>query len=261
MQVFKVGLSSEKNTQNCAYSPDKILESLRKFPSNEKGVLINHNSLIIEEIKINNKDMNESDYLIFENSKESFQKNQKSIFIGGDHSISYPILRAFNKIEKNPYLIVFDANVDCSDRKKSLCGSWIRKLIDSGFSPSSIVIVSARNFSEESILFLKTFNIQIIKMDIIQEDISGICDVIMERARKSSGFYISVDISSVDPGFSPGAIDIEPAGILSRELIYFLKRLNLLNNLKGLDIVNLDCSKDLNNMTTSLCAKIIAEIM
>lgn len=260
MQIIKVPFSSCEKTKECINTPNKVLEELKKIGSNEKGVIINYNSLNLEEIHVNLEDMNESDYLIFENAKEAFLRNPKSFFIGGEHSITYPIMRAFNKTEKNPFLIVFDSHANCS-LSGDLNESWVRRLIDYNFVPSSIVFISSRNISIEELEFLKDFKIHVVRMDILQEDLEGICDVIMERARNSSGFYISIDLSCVDPAFAPGAIDIEPVGLTSCELIYFIKRLVLLKNFKGADIVNIDSTKDFNDMTLKLGAKILAEMI
>ena len=64
-------------------------------------------------------------------------------------------------------------------------------------------------------------NVVIIKMDLLREDLEGVCDMVMERARKSSGFYVSIDIDSVDPSFAPGTGYIEAGGISSGDLLYF----------------------------------------
>lgn len=256
MEIIKVGFSSCNETIESLKVPEKILEEIKKIETNEKFEAINYNSININDIPINNKNLNESDYNIYENSKESFLKNDKVIFIGGDHGLSYPVLRAFNKIEKNPFLIVFDAHIDSATGKP--CDSWIRKLVESGFSPSSIIIVSARRINYDGIKFLKKFNIQVIKMDIINEDIMEICDLLMERARGSSGFYMSIDMDSIDPGFCPGLYNPEPGGLYSKDIIYFIKRLILLKNFRGADIVNINPAKDINDISIKLAAKLVS---
>ena len=98
-------------------------------------------------------------------------------------------------------------------------------------------------------------------MDVLQEDLREVCDLVMERARNSSGFYISVDIDSIDPAFAPGTFLNEPGGISSRDIVYFIKRLSLLDNLRGGDIVNIRKDLDLNNLTQKLGAKILSEMV
>ncbi|MEM0465905.1 MAG: arginase family protein [Candidatus Pacearchaeota archaeon] len=260
MQIIKVPFSFNEKTRNCIFSPNQVLAELKKIESNEKSKIINYNSLYLEEIHVDINDVKESDYLIFKNSKEIFERNYKSFFIGGDKSINFPILRAFNKVEKNPFLIVFDSHCNFLD-SLDLNESWIRRLIEINFVPSSIVLISSRNIYSEELEFLKNFKIQIVTMDILQEDLFGICDVVMERARNSSGFFITIDLSSVDPSFAPGVINIEPGGLSSRDLIYLIKRLVLLKNFRGASLVNIDSTKDINSMTLRLGAKILAEMI
>lgn len=83
----------------------------------------------------------------------------------------------------------------------------------------------------------------------------------MERARDSKGFYVSLDIDCVDPGFAPGVNNLEPGGLSSRELIYFIKRLSILDNFRGGEIVEINPEKDINKMTVKLGAKLLGEMI
>lgn len=231
MEIIRVRLVNSKDVKGCEEAPVKVLKALKEIECNEKFKIIELNKLNLEEIHVDLENIHEANHLIFENSKEAFEKNFKCFFIGGDHSISYPILKAFKKIELDPLLIVFDAHADCNDKGDN--HGWLRKLIEEGYDADKIILIGARSFSEEEIKFLKENKITLIKMDLLQEDLSGVCDIIMERARKSTGFYVSLDIDCVDPGFAPGISNPEPGGLSSRDLIYFIKRLALLNNFRG----------------------------
>jgi len=261
MEIIKIRLiSSDGKTKGCEKTPVEIIKSLRNIKSSENNKVIDVDKLNLEEIHVNLDNLKEANHLIFENSKEIFEKNFKSFFIGGDHCISYSIVKAFKKIEENPLLIVFDAHADCLI-SESNPGSrdWLRKLIEEGFK--NIILISARNISEEENEFLKEHNILIIKMDLLEEDLEGVCDLVMERARSSSGFYVSIDINSVDPAFAPGTSFLEPGGLSSRDLIYFIKRLVLLKNFRGADIVEINPDKDFNEMTIKLGAKLLSEML
>lgn len=260
MQIIRVRLiDSDDETKGCEKAPIEVLKSLKGIEANEKGKLIEFDKLNLEEIHVDLENIEEANYLIFENSKEAFEKNFKTLFIGGDHSISYSILRAFKKIELDPLLIIFDAHVDCRDKNNNL--GWLRKLVKAGYNHEKIILIGARNILKEELDFLKENKITLIKMDILQEDLTGICDLIMERARKSTGFYISIDIDCIDPSFAPGTNNIEPGGMSSRDLIYFIKRFILLNNFRGADIVEINPDKDVNEMTVKLGAKLLSEMI
>jgi len=263
MQIIRVRLvNSMKKTDGCEKAPIEVLKELKNIKSNEKRQIIEFDKLNLEEIHVDLNNVEEANHLIYENSKEIFEKNFKAFFIGGDHSISYPIVKAFEKVQENPLLIVFDAHADCvSPGKEPTHEEWLRKLIEEGFSSDDIILISARNLCEEEIEFLNKNKIGFISMDVLQDDLEGVCDLIMERARKSKGFYISIDIDCVDPGFAPAVSYPEPGGLSSRELIYFIKRLVLLDNFRGGDIVEINPDKDINNITVKLGAKLLSEMI
>ncbi len=263
MQIIRIRLtSSDGKSKGCEKAPVEVLKALKEIKSSEKGKIVEFEKLSLEEIHVNLEDIPEANYLIYENSKEIFEKNPKCFFIGGDHIISYSILRAFNKIEKVPFLIVFDAHFDCADGGRIVsCKNWLGKLIEEGFNGRNIVLISSRNFSAAESGFLKDNNINHIGMDLLREDIEGICDLVMERARDSSGFYISIDMNCLDSCFAPGANCLEPGGLSSGELIYFVKRLALLDNFRGADIVEINPDKDLNKISVRLGARVLAEML
>ena len=95
--------------------------------------------------------------------------------------------------------------------------------------------------------------------EITTEGIHEISESVMAAAKDFEALYVSIDIDVLDPAFAPGTGCTEPAGLTSRELIYFVQRLKLLKNLKIVDIVEINPKKDVNNMTSKLGAKIIAE--
>ncbi len=263
MEIVRVRLiNSAGETNGCEKAPQEVLKSLKEIESKENKTIMEYEKLNLEEIHLDLDNIEEANNLILENSKEIFEKNQRAFFIGGDHSISYSIARAFMEVEKNPLLIIFDARSDCfKSGKEPTNREWLRKLIENGFSSDKIILISTRNFSAEEIEFLDNKKIVIISMDVLQENIEEVCDLVMERARESSGFYISIDVNSVDPSFAPGTGFLEPGGLSSRDLIYFVKRLRLLGNFRGADIVEINPDKDTNRMTIKLGAKLLSEMI
>ncbi|MDD5191816.1 MAG: arginase family protein [Candidatus Nanoarchaeia archaeon] len=263
MQIIRVRLiDGLGKTKGCEKAPLSILEAFKHIGSSEGGRLIEFDKLNLEEIHVNLDNIKEANHLIFENSKEAFEKNNKTFFIGGDHSISYSIGEAFTKVEVNPLLIVFDAHADCmKTNDEPNHEEWLRRLVEEGFPGSKVILISARNLWDEEIEFIRENNILWIKMDVLQEELTEICDMIMERVRQASGFYVSIDIDCVDPSHAPGTGVLESGGLSSRDLIYFLKRLKLLNNFKGADIVEINPDKDVNGMTVKLGAKLLAEMI
>jgi len=263
MEIIRVKLiNSMGKTNGCETAPVEVLNALKKIGSKENGELVEFDKLNFEEIHVDLSNLEEAEWLIEKNSEKAFCKHDKAFFVGGDHSISYSILKSFNKVEDNPLLVVFDAHADCMEPgEEPTHEEWLRGIVEKGFDPSKIILISTRNIWKEEADFLKEKGILWIKMDVLREDIENVCDLVMERARKSSGFYISIDIDAVDPGFAPGVAYPEAGGLSSGELIYFVKRLNLLDNFRGADIVEINPYKDVNGMTVKLGARVLAEMI
>lgn len=97
-------------------------------------------------------------------------------------------------------------------------------------------------------------------MKELAENIESSCDKIMEEIRKFDSVYVSIDIDAIDPAFAPGTGYIEPGGFTSRQFLYFIQRLKLLNNIKAFDLVEINPEKDLKGITVKLSAKIIGEL-
>ena len=72
--------------------------------------------------------------------------------------------------------------------------------------------------------------------------------------------YISFDIDAVDPAFAPGTGCIEPGGITSRDSIDLLHNMSKNFTVIGFDLVEVNPSKDINDLTLNLAAKAILEM-
>ena len=267
MFVVKVpGINGEGDTSGCRNSGNGIISELRNIKFNESGKVIDVNLFDLEEIHVDNSDKESSDMLIYKNSLDAFEEKKKTIFLGGDHSITYSLGRAFleycKKENKFPCMIVFDSRPDCKISKEDAPNnaSWMRALIDSGFPKENLLLVGMRNYSPEEINFVKEKGIRNISMNQFVEDIHETCDFIMEFSEKKE-LYVSIDIGVIDPIFVPGATHKDVGGFSSRDFIYILQRINKIKNLKCLDLVEINEMEDKNKETLRLGAKIVSEII
>jgi arginase family enzyme len=219
----------------------------------------------LEEIHVNNSNLELSNKLIYENSLEIFETKSRVVFLGGDHSISYSITRAFfdfcQNSGKEPCLIVFDAHADCmSPMKEPTHEEWLRKLIEDGFPVENILLVGVRNLWKDEVEFLKEKKIKIISMEQLRENLQDSCDIIMEFTNGKE-LYVSIDIDVIDPAFAPATGFLEPGGLSSRDFIYLVQRIKKMKNLRAVDIVEINPEKDLDKRTIKLGAKILSELI
>ncbi len=267
MMLIKIPIESLPESKGCRESGNAVIAELPKAITTEQGKKVEKDDLRLEEIHLDNSNPEKAHELIYENSLEEIGNNERIIFLGGDHSLTYSTARAFKTIcddeDKKAFLIAFDAHADCENNAGDINGrNWLRKLIEQGFPGEKIVLVGLRKSSNEENAFLKDNNVRVYTMrDLIE--IEEMCDIIMELANadKDNLLYISVDIDVVDSVFVPGVARPEAAGMTARQLIYFLQRLNLLKNLRVVDVAEINSIKDINNHCVKLGAKIVEEVM
>lgn len=265
MQIIKVpSINGLGKTKGCEKAGNAVLDMLKEIYSGESGKPIDVQLLDLEEIHLNNDDLELSNKLIYKNSLQAFDKS-KVLFLGGDHSISFSIAKAFLehcKIkEKSPCLIVFDAHPDCMPPiKEPTHEEWLRGLIEKGFPSENVMLVGVRNSYKDEIIFLAEKGIKVISMNQLLLSLEDTCDTIMEFALGKQ-LYVSIDIDVVDPVFAPGTGYKESGGLTSRQLLYLVQRINKMKNLKAIDLVEINPEKDVDGATVKLGAKILGEFL
>jgi len=239
------------------YSTNRInalgLKGPEKTPQAIKGFIKEP----IEHIQVDNDNIQESEKILYEKTKQIFDKNEKQIFIGGDHSITYPILKAFQEKNKNPFLIVFDAHADCMQpQQEPTHEEFLRAIIENGFPTQNIILIGTRKTEPTEKKFLTQNNIKVFDSML---NIEAATDYITEKAN-GKDLYISIDIDALDPAFAPAVNYPEPAGLSSTEFLYIFKRLLRIKSLKTIDIVEAIPKKDNpQKLTLRTISKIIEE--
>ena len=272
--IVKVpGINGLGKTKGCEKAGNAILESLKEIYSNEQGKPIDVKLLDLEEIHLDNSNLELSNKLIYENAIKILSDKPKTIFIGGDHSISYSLARAFldscKDNSKEPVLIIFDAHADCMPLVKGSESyptheAWLRGLIETGFNPKNILLVGIRNLDAREFEFINEKHIRIVHTNQLLNDLDDTCDIMMEFAfSQDKELYLSLDIDVVDPAFAPATGYLEPGGLTSRQFIYLIQRINKMKNLKAVDLVEINPVLDEKHgmITTKLGAKILSELL
>ena len=217
-----------------------------------------------DEVKIVEGNIGETNANIYSKALEILKNNTRPLFLGGDHSITRSIVKAFAEIyTKNPGIVIFDAHPDCNNnimpqgQEDLLCHLVNQNII----KKENIILIGTRSWTKEEIDFIKKNKIKHFAMkEIAREGIHEISESLMTVAKNFSDLYISIDIDVLDPVFAPGTDYTEPGGLTTRELLFFLHRLKRLQNLKAYDLVEINPNKDINNITSKVGAKILVEL-
>ncbi len=148
MRIVKVPRVNALGHVGPAEAPDLIVAELEK----NKGVTGD-----VSSVDVDNSDVETAEKVIYAKAREVFVDvgREKTAFIGGDHSISSPIVRAFNEKFSEAFLIVFDAHADCMPpMKEATHEEWLRAVIESGFNPENVILIGARKIEAEEWRFL-----------------------------------------------------------------------------------------------------------
>ena len=259
MKVIKIPLNAGamKKKDGIEQAPDKILEFAKDLFMTEDAHLP---VFYIDDVKIDNLDFEGSLDAIYDKIK---QIDSFTVLLGGDHSMTYPALKAFSEAYKEPGFIVFDAHPDLENNfEPPTHEDWLRVLIEKGLvKKENVILVGTRHMHHNETDFIKTNKLKLFTMkEVSMEGLSEVCDSIMSVARQFGALYLSIDIDVLDPAFAPGTGHTEPGGLTTRELLYFVHRLKNLKNLKMADIVEINPKKDLNDMTSKIGAKLLVEL-
>lgn len=259
MKLIKIplnagALSKKKGIEK---APDAIIKKLSNFYLKESGILpfFSHDEIIID-----NSNIEDANKLILKKIKDL---DVPAILIGGDHSLTYSAYKGFSKNHENPGILIFDAHLDCENNfSPPTHEDYLRVLIEEKHLKSqNIIVVGVRNMHTNELEFYKKHKIKVYNMkELSFENKREVADAIMSVSRCFSSLYISIDIDVLDPAFAPGTGYIEPGGLTSRELIYFIQRLKNLKNIGMWDLVEVNPDKDINEMTVILAAKLIVEM-
>ena len=190
----------------------------------------------------------------------------RPIVIGGDHSISLPILRALAKRHGPLALVQFDAHVDTWDEYfggKYFHGTPFRRAIEENLIDGRrFVQVGIRGpmYGEDDFDFHRQHGITVIDIDQVK---TGGITATVERVRAivSGPVYMTFDVDSVDPAFAPGTGTPEVGGLTSHEAQQLVRGLAGLT-LVGGDIVEVAPVFDgPGQITALLAANIMFELL
>jgi len=169
-------------------------------------------------------------------------------WLGGDHSITLPLLRAYRERYGRPLAVIhFDAHCDTwTDHfgEPSGHGTWVYEAIEQGLViPECFVQLGIRSAgTREAREFVADRGGQIFTARSLRglespAQLAPVLDSIRQRlaAHGRPPLYLSLDIDCLDPAFAPGTGTPEPGGLTSAQV------LTVLEELADLDFVGMDC--------------------
>jgi agmatinase len=174
------------------------------------------------------------------------------VSLGGDHSITYPIVKAFAKRYPELTIFHFDAHPDLYDefegnRLSHACP--FARIMEVGLA-KRLVQIGIRTATAHQRKQARRFGVEMMEMRELPA---------YGKLKADSPVYVSFDIDVLDPGFAPGVSHREPGGMTVREAIAHLHAIQ--GNIVGADVVEYNPVQDVAGMTATVAAKIVKEIV
>jgi agmatinase len=173
------------------------------------------------------------------------------LVLGGDHSVTLPVLEALAAAHGPIDILHFDAHPDLYDdfegNPRSHASPFAR-IMERGLA-RRLVQVGIRTLNRHCREQTERFGVEVVEMRRFSA----------EAVPQPSGpLYISLDLDAFDPAFAPGVSHHEPGGLSVREVLAVLDRVRA--PIVGADIVEYNPSRDLNGVTAVLAAKLVREV-
>jgi agmatinase len=183
---------------------------------------------------------------------ELLSRKVRVISLGGDHSIAYPILRAYAKGYPELNVLQLDAHPDLYDEldgnRQSHACPFARVMEEK--LVKRLVQVGIRTINVHQREQAESFGVEIYEMR----------DEFQLGALEFEGpVYLSLDLDCLDPAFAPGVSHHEPGGLSTREVLNIIQNFN--GKLVGADIVEYNPERDSLGITGMVAAKLLKEIL
>lgn len=186
------------------------------------------------------------------------------ILLGGDHSVTIPILQGQRERYKNQRLGVLwvDAHPDLCDifdGSRISHANTMRRALEFGIEPHDVCMVGLRSWEEQEIDLIENGGIHVYTAsDVAERGMKKVADSVRTVLNDCDAVHISLDIDCLDPSAAPGTGIPEFGGLTSRDALTLLKGMQGLP-LAGLDVVEIAPPLDPSEATVFAGVKIIME--
>src|SRR5262249_31275328 len=254
--VSLLGIPFDANStylRGAAQAPPRIREALYCDSTNlwtEDGMDLGKPGTFHDAGDLNLAERSQEAFPTIERTVSSLLDTRRPLIVlGGDHSITYPVLRGFRPRFADLTVLHFDAHPDLYDnlggRLSHACPfarvmeeKLVRRLVQVG-----IRTMNGHQFDQA-----QKFGVEVISMRNMAR-LAGL--------RLQGPLYISFDVDVLDPAFAPGISHYEPGGMSVREVLNVIQALRV--PIAGADIVEYNPARDQGGQTAMVCAKILRE--
>ena len=191
----------------------------------------------------------------------------KPVTVGGDHTISLPILRAVAKKHGPVALVHVDAHADTNDAmfgEEITHGTIFRRAIEEGLvQPAKMVQIGLRatGYAADDFNWARKQGVKVVEAEECwYKSLAPLMNKVREQIGPDVPTYLSFDIDGLDPSVAPGTGTPEPAGLTGSQGLEIIRGCFGLN-LVGCDLVEVSPPYDPSGNTALLAANLVFEML
>jgi agmatinase len=184
-------------------------------------------------------------------SRAAFLSGKRPIFIGGDHSVTYPIIAGVHDAIGPVTLLHFDAHPDLYDNLQDnplSHASPFARIMERGLA-CGLWQYGIRTLNPHQMAQVQRFGVHCNEMRSHKQWPMPVIE---------GPVYITIDLDALDPAFAPGVSHYEPGGMSVRDILGIIHSLKV--PIVGADIVELNPARDYQNMTAIVGGKLLREV-
>lgn len=255
--VRLIGLPTDSNSsfrRGCAGAPRHIREQLWSDHGNlatESGAEIGRDIELLDGGDLSLTETAADDDLITAAVGAALAAGEAPLLLGGDHSVSAPVLAAVAAYFGPVDILHFDAHpdiyADFGGNPRSHASPFAR-ILEAGHA-RRLVQVGIRTLNRHCRDQVADYGVEVVPM----RDFS-----VAAVPALDGPVYISLDLDGLDPAFAPGVSHPEPGGLSVRDVLNVLARVDA--RVIGADIVEFNPQADINKLTATVAAKLLKEL-
>ena len=183
--------------------------------------------------------------------RQILNRGARALSLGGDHAVTYPVLRAYGEAHPDLTILHIDAHPDLYedfDGNRLSHASPFARIMEEGLA-GRLVQVGIRTITTHQREQAKRYGVEVIDMLHFAPSLT---------LQFTGPVYMSVDLDGLDPAFAPGVAHQEPGGLSTRDVLGLLGGVE--GPLVGADIVELLPARDVGGRTAMVAAKLVKEM-
>ena len=176
----------------------------------------------------------------------------RPLSLGGDHAVSYPVLRAIHAACGPVTILHIDAHPDLYEEyegERYTHANPFARIMEEGLA-KRLVQVGIRALNRHQHEQAARYGVEVIDMRAWARGVRPHID--------AGPVYVSLDLDGIDPAYAPGVSHREPGGLSVREVLTLLHATG--GEVVGADVVEYNPSRDVSDLTATVAAKLVREL-